>query len=302
MTKLRVSGAVFGLLFLTSVLSMTGCDVRTEALNAWATLSGQPIVQTQPSPSPVPSPEVLTEGEFTSVAARNAKANSELFHEMFSVVFMREPKDRSEFGNWVDTLNQGASLEGVHNGLIRADEYRKLEHNGTTASVEALKVFSEELAVLENELPTPTDFDPLSSAPSPAVGVPVPIPSPSRDTIDAPIPVPEVSPEVKIQNLSTKYSKLFVGSSIFVLKRILADEALRVISSKVAFREKEAFWYSKWVVHMAARKVDFGVSLRNNPDDAFHYKWAMASSTDRISWEVLNRLHRVLNEANRQKQ
>src|SRR4051812_12728139 len=48
----------------------------------------------------------MTEEEFSSNAARNAKANAELLHEMFIAVNMREPKDRTEFGNWADTLNQ----------------------------------------------------------------------------------------------------------------------------------------------------------------------------------------------------
>lgn len=84
------------------------------------------------SQNPAPESSVLplekekaTDG--VSSVAKKAKANSEIFHEMFVVVFMREPKDRSEFGNWVDTLNQGASLEGVYNGLTHSEEYRRLE-------------------------------------------------------------------------------------------------------------------------------------------------------------------------------
>jgi hypothetical protein len=302
MIKFRSSWACLGVL----VFGCSACDspevgaVLDQAQSLWGSFTGQPAPAAKPSAVPSsPSTEgSISEGGFSSVAARNAKANSELFHEMFSVVFMREPKDRSEFGIWVDTLNQGASLEGVHNGLVKSADYRNLESKGT-ASVEALKVFSEELAELELELPTPTVFDPLSAAPSPTVS---PSPSPLHEHAEAPVPVLLPPHEVSARALTEQYKHLFVGGSIYLLKRTLADEALRVIASKGEFKEKRALWYSKWVVHMTARHVDFGVSLRNKPDEAFHYKWAIEAAADRLSWEVLNRLHRVLNEANREKQ
>jgi hypothetical protein len=50
---------------------------------------------------------------------------------------------------------------------------------------------------------------------------------------------------------------------------------------------------------MTQRNVDFGVALRNKADEAFHLKWATEVSEDQIIWEVLNRLHRVLNDANK---
>ena len=83
---------------------------------------------------------------------------------------------------------------------------------------------------------------------------------------------------------------------------MIGDEALKVIAAKSEYREKLALWYSKWVVHMAQLNVDFGIPLRNKPDDEFHYNWVLNNSNDRVMWEVLNRLHRVLNESNKQKQ
>ena len=77
---------------------------------------------------------------------------------------------------------------------------------------------------------------------------------------------------------------------------------MTLMTVKKEYPEKMALWYSRWVVHMASRNVDFGVALRNKPDEAFHYKWALTAAEDRLKWEVLNRVHRVLNEANRQKQ
>ena len=89
---------------------------------------------------------------------------------------------------------------------------------------------------------------------------------------------------------------------MYTLKKTLCDEALKLIDQKNAFKEKLALWYSKWVVHMGERKIDFGVPLRNSLDEAFHYKWAIQSTPDRIKWEVLNRIHRTLNDANKQRQ
>jgi hypothetical protein len=106
------------------------------------------------------------------------------------------------------------------------------------------------------------------------------------------------SPEVLQKALEDQYLKVFVGASIFTLKRVLCDEAMKVIASKNQYREKLGIWYSKWVGHMAQYHIDFGIGLRNQSDEDFHYQWAMKTSDDRIIWEVLNRLHRLLNEFN----
>jgi hypothetical protein len=279
-----------------------------------------------PEVSAVPSP-VATE-EFASKNARDAKANAELLHEVYKVVYLREPKDRGEFGNLVDSMNQGASLEGMYNGFTHSTDYRKLEMSTGGASPEALRAFGEELAVFETELPVPVEFDaaatqPLAQQDPGAEGAapPTPIATPRADGVNVieygKVPEPGVTatptaepvaaaspggPKADARVLAERYTKQFVGASIFTLKRVLGDEALRVVAVKREYPEKLASWYSKWVVHMAALGVDFGISQRNKADEVFHYKWAMTASEDRLNWEVLNRVHRVLNEANRQKQ
>jgi len=252
------------------------------------------------------TPSVVGESS-SATTVSNAKANSEILHEMLQVVFMREPKNRAEFGNWADTLNQGASLEGVYNGLTHSAEYRKLEVANAGASPKALNVFVQELAILELELPEITEFDATSAAPLPILGN-AEVTNPTeviefkkRRNSNTPDSARN-SQKPSSLFLAEKYAKVFVGASIFTLKRVISDEALKVIDSKSQYRQKFAFWYSKWVVHMTQRNVDFGIPLRNKPDEAFHFKWAMQSATqssdDRIKWEVLNRLHRVLNDAN----
>jgi hypothetical protein len=293
----RFFGLVLGLVWLES---LTGCNslppegqkifllVSTFIETEWNNLFGEP----EPTPSPVESPTPNGTG-LLSQAAKTSKENSELLKEIYEVVYLHEPKDPAEFGNWLDTMNQGASLEGVYNGFTHSPEYRLLEDPKQGASVEALGAFGQELAYLEVELTPPTQFDNHWNAISKGLEL-------------APSPVPVESPEVisleTIQQLSADYKKIFVGAPVFTLKRVLGDEALKVISFKSNYRENLALWYSKWVVRLAGRNVDFGVALRNKPDEAFHYKWALESSPDRIRWEVLNRLHRLLNDANREKQ
>lgn len=245
-------------------------------------------------------------GESASLEAQSAmgsKAHAELLQEVYRVVFLKEPKDRAEFGSFVDSLNQGASFEGIYNGFTHSSDYRKLEIAQSGASPEALKAFGEELAFLEVELPSPTifsaaDAQPLSFPVQPGVDPNENVGSPAA----MPSAVASTAPRADIKKLTESYTQLFVGASIFTLKRILGDEALKVMTLKKEYPEKMAHWYSQWVVRIAARNVDFGISLRNQANEELHYHWALQATEDRIKWEVLNRLHRVLNEANRPKQ
>ena len=306
MTTLGRAG--IGIFFLISLgLLGTGCDwyaFDKQAANLWADFWGQPLPFPTgvPTPKPVAKPDPDSEG-FVSSAARNAKENSELFHEIFVDVFMREPKDRSEFGSWVDSLNQGASLEGVHNGLIKSSDYRSLETSSKAANVVSLRVFAEELARLEVELPEPVEFEPGTYIPNVPMGsVPSPTPVPVVGFApEAALPGPQGDLSAKIPPLAQKYSKVFVTASLFTLKRVLAEEGLRVFSYENQFKEKACLWYSKWAVHMAGLGVDFGIALRNRPDEQFHYKWALVAPTDRVVWETLNRLHRVMNASSQPK-
>jgi hypothetical protein len=268
----------------------------------WATGPTSPSDEPSPTPAASHSPVAGVPDLSTASRGRGAKANAELLREMHQVIFIQEPKDRSAFGSLVDSMNQGASLEGIYNGLVHSDEYRRLEASGISASPEALRAFGEELAALESELAAPVEFDAqgIARPPSEVDGVKVieygkPSPSPRAD--GAPSARPSMSVAARAA-LAEKYSRQFVGAPVYVLKRVIADEALRVVASKRDYPEKLALWYSRWVAHMSARKVDFGISQRNQADEAFHYKWALTAGEDRIAWEVLNRLHRVLNALN----
>ncbi len=254
--------------------------------------------------APATGTDKVDSGEqFSSENARRAKANAELLQEVFRVVFVREPKSPAEFGNWVDTLNQGASLEGVYNGFTHSSTYRELETSKKGAAPSAIQVFAEELALLELELAEPTKFSDKDAQPLVVLGqidLSTPVTAEERY---APFAKASAEPKKKsdASQLTGQYSKIFLSSSLFTLKRVLGDEALKVIGEKRASKELLATWYSRFVVRIAARGVDFGVPLRNNVFEKFHYDWAIENSEDRLSWEVLNRLHRAVNAANEPK-
>ncbi len=303
---------------------LAGCDaIPAEYEKDWvqlqkewrsliSVLTGGKVAPPVETPAPVPSASAV-------LATKSAKANAEILHEVYQVVFMREPEDKSEFGSLVDSLNQGASIEGLYNGFTHSSDYRKLEASNQGATPQALRLFGEELASLEMELPAPVEFTDAATQP---LALPVqpgvePVAAvTSRQSAKAiadgvtvieygksdPQPTPRVSAQTgpaTLEQLTDRYTKQFVGASIFTLKRIMGDEALRVMAVKKDYPEKLAQWYSKWVARMARRNVDFGLAQRNKPDESFHYNWAMAATEDRLKWEVLNRAHRVLNEANK---
>jgi hypothetical protein len=210
----------------------------------------------------------------TTVAQKTLYESSQLLHEMFQVVLLREPYGPEEFGAYVNTLSQGGSLEGLYNGFVNSEHYRKLESTPAPAYPSTVKVFAQLIAPLQTEL-THTQIRPTD------LGVSSPYEA-------------------------AQYEKAFAKASFFELKRYLGNEALKVVEAKYGkgdSREELAKWYSTWVTQMASLattlKVDFGIPLRNRSDADFHRAWVKSLSSDvasdRVIWEVLNRLHRILN-------
>jgi len=268
-----------------------------------------------------------------SAAEAARQAHAELLNELFQVVLLRAPLNEAEFGVFLGTLTQGASLEGVYNGFTHSAIYRSKEMKYGPASAAALQAFARTMAELQQDLKSPTmvdssmakplpEIDPLSesdsaqgAAPSAATsgasgaagaggGVselrfgkpsrPVSAPSPTaKAASDAPAgPVPATSAAVLM--------KVFEDASLFTLKRVLGDEVLKVLNQQQA-RGGLALWYGAFAARQAGKGVDFGLALRNKADEAFHAQWAegvlKASQQDRLTWEVLNRVHRILNHA-----
>ncbi|MGE0614662.1 MAG: hypothetical protein AB7P04_03400 [Bacteriovoracia bacterium] len=260
------------------------------------------------TPAPTPSgnpPSASGDGiELTSVQAKRAKQNSEILQEFFRVIYIKDPQDRKEFGGWLDTMNQGASVEGIYNGFVHSSRYRQLEAAHIGQKDGALAAFATLLGRLEKELPAPTLFTEASAMP---LAKPVD-PAAPEETVPA-VPMEPGSVEViefKGKSPSDSgtpapppYEKIFQKASIYTLKRVLGDEALKVIHAK---REPDgragealAGWYARFAVEMAGFGVDFGLTDRNKSDEAFHRNWAMKAKDDQLTWEVLNRIHRVMN-------
>ncbi|MBU6374461.1 MAG: hypothetical protein KGQ59_00540 [Bdellovibrionales bacterium] len=238
--------------------------------------------------------------------------NAELLQELYRVVLAINPKNPSEFGNWLNSLNQGASLEGVYNGFTRSDLQRAREADTkTTANPKAIGVFVRELVDLLmefREIPELTfeDAKPLSSistaaeevseAPSSLV-----ITKPQAPDSFQPFASPSASStssQPSREQLEAKMTRIFSGASVFTLKRVLGEWGLKVLAfHREESRERMRDWYADFAAKQARKGVDFGLDLRREPNREFHRNWAEQVSDDLIRWEVLNRLHRVLNAA-----
>lgn len=87
-----------------------------------------------------------------------------------------------------------------------------------------------------------------------------------------------------------------LNSPLFTLKRLLGENILLQLNARKGDREKLATWYSKIVIRWNGLGVPFGKMERVNMDDKFHHDWAMTHSIGLIQWELLYRVHRIMNE------
>ncbi len=223
------------------------------------------------------------------VSINEHQAQAELLREMYFVVYQKPPQDVQEFLAYQNALEQGASLEGIYNGFVHSARYRHLENTHPGAKALALKSFSEELYSLEKELKEPALFNAKSALP-----------------LQKPLELGTSFASSSVSDMGKKISsahvgyRIFLRASIFTLKRVLGDEALKIISEKEKDRESLATWYGRFAIQLSRRDVSFGLELRNKADIEFHHAWALRVSVDRLRWEVLNRVHRLLNELNRE--
>jgi hypothetical protein len=223
----------------------------------------------------------------TKILERNYYA--QIVQEMIRVLLRKEPKDGREFSGFLSLLEQGVSLEGIYNGITHSSNYRELELKGP-ASPGALKAFAREMLLFQSALLQPTAFSSSAALP---LSKPVDLGATSGDVQEF-----GRANDPKICVSENDFAAVFAKSSFFTLKRVLSDQAIQVFSFHAGEREKLATWYSRWAGKLAESGVDFGLEPRNRKDESFHYQWAMANSNDRVLWEVLNRINRVLNEVN----
>ena len=232
-------------------------------------------------------------------ASELAKANSELLSEMMKVIFNQdEVEDKSDFGGLVRTLDQGASLEGIYEGIMMGSRYRALESKSQAASPTELKAFAVELADLQLSMKNPSVFEASEARKAPSIDYP------DGSSIDVPTATAgsqEVTPKKDRMALQTELVQTFIGASGFTLKRTIAEEALKKMDEMKSDSGELAQWYAHFVLRMCETKVDFGLELRNKPDFDFHFSFAQKMALDRVKWEVLNRYHRYFNWISTQK-
>lgn len=216
-----------------------------------------------------------------SPEARFSKENAEILAEMVRVVFIREPQDRENFQAYHSSLNQGASLEGILNGLTHSSAYRELEASSPPARPLAEAFFIDELLRIQAGMETPFPITSNSGKPLQKNGV-------LDGAKDAPA---HQKPDKKT------YELWFADSSLPTLKRVLCEAVLQKIESAGA---GVGDWYGETAARLAGAGVDFGLSQRNLADAAFHKKWSETHARDRLVWESLNRYLRVLNHLNKE--
>jgi hypothetical protein len=258
--KERVLAVVIGAALAGLVSSCNMHQVKTNAKNAIAAMMGR-----------VPHAQVKQISQ--SAAERKLYESTQLLHEMFQVVLLREPYGPEEFGVYVNSLSQGGSLEGIYNGFVNSEQYHKLETTPAPAYPATVKVFAQMIAPMQREL-SKTKVHPTDLGVGPATFDPA------------------------------EYEKLYAKASFYELKRLLGNEAMKLVEAKLGkgdSREEVAQWYGNWAFQMTTMMVDFGIPLRNRPDAQFHHDWVMSLGadvvSDRVIWEVLNRTHRILNAA-----
>lgn len=90
-------------------------------------------------------------------------------------------------------------------------------------------------------------------------------------------------------------SKNVEKAPLFTLKRILGERVLEAIDLRKTDREAVATLFADLTARWSKVDVDFGFKQRNNKDRDYHYAWALRSSRGRVQWEILNRVHRIMN-------
>lgn len=218
---------------------------------------------------------------------------------MIRVVFGTVPRDPQSFTAYHSSLNQGASLEGIFNGLVHSAQYREFEKNSKPAGALARAFFLDELMKIQRELPVPLSIAGQSGKPLMKFDFPT-------GADDTQMNLAETEKSFNPTTARSKYMTWFEKSSLPILKRVLADAVLAKIDAAGPELGK---WYSESAARLGGSGVDFGLAQRNLPDADFHRKWYDAliqrvpldQAKDRVLWETLNREFRILNHLDAKK-
>jgi hypothetical protein len=178
-----------------------------------------------------------------------------LVTEMLEQVYARPAASKEAVDNWANVFSQRGSMEGVYRGMVLSTEYAALETG--RADLKALRFFAQEMSALDH--PNAKDSD----------------------------------DEVKAS--AEKYAKEYMGKPLFTLKRLLGDRVIAESEARKGDKDRLATWYANFVGRWTKAGVPFGLPQRDESDEAFHFRWAKENNLGMLQWELLNRVHRVLN-------
>lgn len=266
------SNVVAVALIMTSLLTLAGCN--SEVTKFFNETIGPIIGITLPDPN-AQSKKDSNPKEPELPSADNRQLNADFIRELYRVVLLRDLRNRDEFDRYMTMMDQGGHYEGIYNGIVYSNDYKEKEKG--VASVTALKAFSEILAQLKLD----QKYDSLQIANES---------EPAKDKIAPPQPT-----DAERQTLRAEIERDELTKSPFYFKRVLGEQVIKTIELKREYREKLATWYGRFSALLNKRGVDFGIPDRNKPSEYFHYKWALTADEDRLTWECINRVHRLIN-------
>lgn len=264
---------LMGMLFVFS-----GCDYKDSAIALFNEKLG-PMFGIHLEKTSQGSITTKKPGSSETGADSHKQVNGEFLQELFLATLGREAHEE-EFVRLMNVLDQGGHYEGLYNGIVYSREYREKERG--VAEVGAVKAYAKIMAqvILDQK------YDPLKIHNKEEVKPDVP-------PLEEP-PPPQPTPQERAE-LEELYEKEAIVLSTYTLKRRLGEEILKTIDLKKEYREKLAAWYGRFTFFLNKMGVDFGLSQRNAQDEYYHYKWALEADLDRLKWECLNRIHKVLN-------
>lgn len=178
-----------------------------------------------------------------------------LVKEMQEQILGRAASDNAQINNWAGVLAQHGSLEGVYHGFVLSVEYQALEQG--RADLKALRFFAASMAALD--FPLLPDSDP------------------------------------KVTEASERYAKDHMADSLFTLKRLLGERVLEASVKEKADAERLANWYAPLAAKWSRIGIPLGQAQRMRPEETFHFRWATENNLGLVQWELLNRVHRIMN-------
>lgn len=178
-----------------------------------------------------------------------------LVKEMQEQILVRPANNDQDINGWANVLSQRGSIEGVYHGFVLSAEYNSKE-TGKPA-IKAVRFFAQEMAAFD--YPNAKDGDP------------------------------------ELTKAAEKYAVENMATPLFTMKRLLGDRILKESIARKNDKERLASWYSGFVGRWSKAGVLFGHKQRDTGTEAYHYRWALDNNLGMIQWELLNRMHRIMN-------